>query len=331
MQKRERLERAITGEAVDRAPVALWRHWPGDDQRYADLARSTIDFQHDYNWDFTRVMPARTFQVVDYGAPDYWDGDSQGIRKISKRLVNRSLEWTEIRPLSPTRGNLLQQAQCARLIGGALQAESVPLLQTVYSPFIQATQMAGRHKVLRDMRVRPDRLRSGLNQLTESTMRFLDTLKKAPGLAGVFLVTEFASHDFMSEAEYSACVLPHLRNIVSALPSHWWLNIVQVGGPSPMLSLFSDLPIQALNWDTLSDPDSLAKAWDDFGFAACGGLNDEAHLLKGTPTLIQAAIREAQNRTQSRGLIISGSGDGRVNLPLSNMRAVRSGVEAQAP
>ena len=49
MQKRERLERAIAGEAVDRVPVALWRHWPGDDQRYTDLARSTIDFQHDYN------------------------------------------------------------------------------------------------------------------------------------------------------------------------------------------------------------------------------------------------------------------------------------------
>ena len=330
MQKRERLERTIAGEPVDRAPVALWRHWPGDDQRYADLARCTIDYQHDYNWDILRVMPSRTFQVVDYGVHDFWDGDEQGIRKISKRVVNRSLEWTEIRPLSPSRGQLLQQTQCVRLISGALQAESVPILQTVYSPFIQASQMAGRQKSLRDMRVRPDRLRSGLNQLTESTCRFLDALKKVPGVAGVFLVTSFASHDLMSEAEYRACVVPHLQSILDSVPDHWWLNVVQVGGPSPMLSLFSDLPIQALNWDTYVDPDSLANARAEFNFAACGGLNDDQHLLKGTPTLIHAAIREALNQAESRRLIVSGSGDGRTNLPLSNMRAVRSGVERQA-
>ncbi len=329
MQKRERLERAIAGESVDRAPVALWRHWPGDDQRYADLARSTIDFQHDYNWDFVRLMPSRAYQVVDFGVQDDWDGDAKGIRKITKRVIGRSLDWTEIRPLSPARGNLLQQAECARLTGKALQADAVPVLLTVYSPFIQATQMAGREKTLRDMRVRPDRLRSGLNQLTESTMRFLDTLKKVPSLAGIFLVTEFANHNTMSEQEYRTHALPHLLNILSALPEDWWLNIVQVAGPSPMLSLFRNLPIQALNWDTRQDSDSLAKARADFRFAACGGLNDVEHLLKGTPTLIQAAVREALNQTESRRLIVSGSGDGRINLPLSNMRAVRSGIETQ--
>ena len=330
MQKRERLERAIAGEAVDRAPVALWRHWPGDDQRYADLARSTIDYQHDYNWDFIRVMPARAFQVVDYGVQDYWDGDARGIRKINKRMVSRSLEWTEIRPLSPSRGHLLQLTQSVRLIGQALKAEPVPILQTVYSPFIQAAQMAGAQKALRDMRVRPDRLRSGLNQLTESTLRFLDALKKIPGLAGVFLVTQFASHDCMSEAEYHNCVLPHLQNILAGLPDHWWLNIVQVGGPSPMLSLFDALPIQALNWDTSGDTDRLSKAASNGGLAVCGGLNDEEHLLKGTPALLHAAIREAMHKTEARRLIVSGSGDGRVNLPLSNIRAVRSGVEGEA-
>lgn len=330
MQKRERLERAIAGETVDRAPVALWRHWPGDDQRYADLARSSVGFQNDYNWDFLRLMPARAYQVVDYGVQDYWDGDARGIRKITKRVVNRSLDWTEIRPLSPTRGHLLQQAQCARLVSEALDGEGVPILQTVYSPLIQAAQMAGREKALRDMRVRPERLRSGLNQLTESAMRFLDTLKQMPGLAGVFLVTEFASHDCMSETEYRLSVLPHLRSILDGLPDHWWLNIVQVCGRAPMLSLFRTLPIQALNWNTGNDADSLSSARGEFRFAACGGLDNDEHLLKGTPTLIHDAIREALKQTESRRLIVSGSGAGRVNLPLSNMRAVRSGVEAQS-
>ncbi len=330
MQKRERLERAIAGEPVDRVPVALWRHWPGDDQRYADLARSTIDFQNDYNWDFVRVMPSRNFQVVDYGVQDIWEGDALGIRQITKRVISRSLAWTEIRPLSPTRGQLSQQMQCLRLIGQALKAEPVPVLQSIYSPLIQAAQLSGRQKVLRDMRVRPDRLRSGLNQLTESTSRFLDALKRIPSIDGVFLVTEFASHDIVSEAEYVAYVLPHMQNILADLPDHWWLNIVQVGGPSPMLSLFSDLPIQALNWDTRIETDGLTKAKSQFNFASCGGLNDADDLLSGTPALLSSVIWDALNKSETRRFILSGSGAGFVNLPISNIRAVRSIVEGMA-
>ena len=41
MTKRERLEKTIHGEEADRVPVALWRHWPGDDQRAADLVEAT--------------------------------------------------------------------------------------------------------------------------------------------------------------------------------------------------------------------------------------------------------------------------------------------------
>ena len=43
MEKRERLEKTIAGEQTDRVPVALWRHWPGDDQRAADPEKAQIE------------------------------------------------------------------------------------------------------------------------------------------------------------------------------------------------------------------------------------------------------------------------------------------------
>ena len=52
MDKRERLQAAIKGEPVDRVPVALWRHFPVDDQRPEDLAAATIEFQTQYDFDF---------------------------------------------------------------------------------------------------------------------------------------------------------------------------------------------------------------------------------------------------------------------------------------
>ena len=330
MRKRERLERAIAGEAVDRVPVSLWRHWPGDDQRFTDLARSTIDFQHDYNWDFVRVMPSRNFQVIDYGVQDEWCGDPSGFRAIKKRVIKRSLDWTELRPLTPARGALSQQVECLRLICGALKSDNVPVLQTIYSPLAQAAQLAGSQRVLRDMRLRPDRLRSGLNQVTESTLRFLDSLRKQPGLAGVFIVTEFASHDIMSETEYEAFGLPQLETIRSNLPENWWLNIVQVAGSSPMLKLVGDLQIQAYNWDLGAGSFELPEAMSLYGGATCGGLSDQKDLLFGTPSLLQASLRDALEQSDQRRLILSGSGEGQVTTPISNIRAIRSAVERSA-
>jgi uroporphyrinogen decarboxylase len=330
MHKRERLERAIAGEAVDRPPVALWRHWPGDDQRYADLARSIIDFQHDYNWDFARVMPARSFQVTDYGLQDEWCGTPSGIRAIKKRVIKRSLDWTQLRPLTPARGALSQQVECLRLICGALEPDNVPVLQTIYSPLAQAAQLAGPQRVLRDMRVRPDRLRTGLDHLTESTLRFLESLRKLPGLAGIFIVTRFASHDILSEAEYTAFGLPQLESIRSSLPEHWWLNIAQVAGPSPMLKLIGGLQFQAYNWDAGAGSIALAEAMNLFEGATCGGLDDQRDLLRGTPALLQSSVRIALEQCNQRRLFLSGSGEGLLTTPISNIRAIRSIVERSA-
>ena len=58
MNKRERLEATISGEPVDRIAVALWRHFPGDDQRPDDLAAAHIAFQKEFDWDFVKVSPA---------------------------------------------------------------------------------------------------------------------------------------------------------------------------------------------------------------------------------------------------------------------------------
>ena len=42
---RERLEACLSGRLLDRPPVALWRHFPVDDQTPDGLAAATIEFQ----------------------------------------------------------------------------------------------------------------------------------------------------------------------------------------------------------------------------------------------------------------------------------------------
>ena len=67
MNKRERLEATVAGEAVDRPAVALWRHFPGDDQRAADLAAAHVWWQQTYDFDLLKVTPASSYCTQDWG------------------------------------------------------------------------------------------------------------------------------------------------------------------------------------------------------------------------------------------------------------------------
>ena len=68
--KRDRLKAAIAGQKADRPPVALWRHFPVDDQDPALLAAATAAFQQTYDFDLVKVTPASSFCLRDWGAQD---------------------------------------------------------------------------------------------------------------------------------------------------------------------------------------------------------------------------------------------------------------------
>src|SRR5690606_41561384 len=170
MNRRDRLEKTIAGEETDRTPVGLWRHFPGDDQRVADFARSVVEFQRTYDWDFVKVTPASSYSVIDYGVQDQWEGNCEGTRTYTRRAVTRSLDWTSLRPLDPSRGELGKQVDALRLIAEGLD-DDTPILMTIFSPLVQAKHIAGQDMLIRHMRMQPDRLRSGLSVITESTLR----------------------------------------------------------------------------------------------------------------------------------------------------------------
>src|SRR3990172_8385784 len=145
MNKRERLHAAIGGEKVDRPPVALWRHFPVDDQRPEDLAAATLEFQNLYDWDFVKVTPASSFCLKDWGADDEWRGDPEGTRAYTRRVIARPEDWATLKLLDPRAGHLGSQLRALELIRDGLggrslrpSGERTPFIQTIFSPLSQA-------------------------------------------------------------------------------------------------------------------------------------------------------------------------------------------------
>lgn len=327
MSKRERLEATVAGQPTDRPPVALWRHWPGDDQRAADLARATLDFQRAYDWDLVKCMPASSYCLADWGAESRYLGNEEGTRAWGPRVIQRPEDWTRLAVLDPYRGMLGDSLRALELIGRGLGSD-VPFIQTIFNPLAQAKNLAG-ERLLLDMRAHPGELKAGLEIITQSTLRYI-AAARATGIAGIFLALQHATYDLLSAAEYAEFGRPYDLRILEAAAGLWF-NMLHLHGTNVMFDLVADYPVQAINWHDRETAPSLRQALARFPGALVGGLGRLETMVRGTPETVRREAQEALEQTGGRRLML---GTGCVLLlttPASNIRAARAAVEPSLP
>ncbi len=322
MTKRERLEATIAGQPTDRPAISLWRHWPGDDQRAADLARATVEFQQKYDWDFVKCMPASNYCIADWGAQDAWVGNEEGTRQWGPRVIQKPEDWARLPVLDPRKGMLVEMHEAIRLISQGL-GKDVPFIWTIFNPLAQAKNLAG-ERLLSDMRQFPDALKAGLEVITTSTVNFLEAVSDT-GLAGVFLALQHATYNLLSEAEYREFGRPYDLRVLEAARGLWF-NLAHVHGEHVMFGLAADYPVQAMNWHDRETPPLLGEALPRFPGALVGGLHRTQTMLRGTPDAIRAEIRSALAATRGRRLIIGTGCVMWITTPVGNIRAAREAV-----
>src|SRR5438309_12007516 len=133
MNSRDRIRAAIAGKPVDRVPVALWRHFPGDDQRAESLAAAHVTFQKKYQWDLLKVTPASGYYGDDWGLRAGYKANREGVRTYTERPIKKPTDWERLRRLDVSQGIYGREAQAIRLITKAVGTE-VHVLETVFSP-----------------------------------------------------------------------------------------------------------------------------------------------------------------------------------------------------
>jgi uroporphyrinogen decarboxylase len=324
MTRRERLEATIAGRPVDRVAVALWRHFPGDDQRPADLAASSLLFQSQYDWDFIKVSPSSSYCLVDWGARDQWVGGDEGSREYIHRPVQRPEDWTKLAVLNPRQGFISGQLRCLELIQGAV-GEDLPFIQTVFAPLSQAKSLVGSDRLLVHIRKHPEAVHAGMETITESSIRFIQACRPL-GIAGIYFAVQFASYGLMSEAEYREFGEPYDRRVLEAA-GECWFNMLHLHGTEVMFDLGASYPVQAINWHSRETPPSLAEGARRFDGAVCGGLAQWDDLLRGDPEQVQRQVADAIRQTGGERLIVASGCVSPVNAPWNNLRAVRAAVE----
>jgi len=324
--KIERLQACLAGRPADRAPVALWRHFPVDDQQPASLAAATLDYQKQYDFDLVKVTPASSFCLRDWGIQDVWRGATEGTRVYTNRVVQQPEDWLKLRPLNPNAGALAAQLECLGLVCRELSQSSnpTPVLQTIFSPMAQAKNLAGKDLLQIHLRQYPDAVHAGLQTIAETTRSFIQAANRL-GIAGIFYAQQFASYALLSFNEFQDfCLRYDLEVLSEAAPL--WLNMLHLHGEAVMFEHAASYPVQVINWHDRDTHPSLTQARTYFAGTLCGGLQRE-HMVLGDPASVRAQALDAIQSAGSSRFILGTGCVMETITPRANILAARQAVE----
>lgn len=325
---RERLQACLAGDAaLDRPPVALWRHFPVDDQAPESLAAAIVSFQNLYDFDLVKVTPASSFCLKDWGVEDVWEGDSEGTRRYTRSVIEKPQDWEHLKPLDPRKApHLAAQLACLRQLRRELGAQ-VPLLQTIFNPFSQAKHLVGTDRFPVHLRKYPEAVLKGLEAVTETTRRFLEAAGET-GIDGIFYAVQHAQAGVLSWSEYKTLALPLDRRVIE--PAHaYTCNLLHLHGADIYFELVDELPFQIVNWHDRETPPTLADARKSFQGVLCGGISQRTIVL-GEIAEVRREALDAIAQTRGQRFILGTGCVVPITAPNGNILAARRSVEGQA-
>jgi len=320
---RERIQACLNNQILDRPPIALWRHFPVDDQDPKLLAEATLNFQRTYDFDLVKVTPASSFCAKDWGVEDEWMGDTEGTRRYTKRIIHDPHDWEKLPTLDPTASHLAGQLDCLRFIRTELGPDT-PLLQTIFSPLAQAKNLADNDTLITHLRLYPEAVMKGLTTIAETTRRFVEACLDT-GIDGIFYAIQHAQASLLTLEEYQTFGLPYDQKVVEPA-QELSCNLLHLHGHDVYFSLLDSLKFQIVNWHDRETFPSLSKAQELFTGVTCGGMRQDT-LVYRDKAEVQKEAANAIQQTNGKQFIL---GTGCV-VPIiashGNITAARKSVE----
>lgn len=329
---RERLQACIRGEQVDRLPVALWRHFPVDDQSPEALAASQVAFQRAYDFDLVKVTPASSFCLKDWGADDVWEGHTEGTRRYVKSVITQPGDWERLPVLDPRSGHLGGQLACLRAIRAELGSDT-PILQTVFSPLAQAKHLAPEDMLLVHLRKYPEAVLKGLETIAQTARRFVEAAIET-GIDGIFYAVQHAQANLLTADEFNRFSRMADLSVLEAA-SGLWCNMLHIHGTHIYFDEVADYPVHIINWHDRDTAPSLSEARKALtarrlpASVLCGGLGRDT-LTYLTPKQIAHEADDATSQLRGKGLILSTGCVVPVIAPHGNLRAAREAADRPA-
>ena len=326
MSKKARVDAAVRGEAVDRPPVSLWRHFYESEETAEGLADSMLTWQRTYDWDWLKINPRASYHVEGWGVRLRFSGQPLVKPVVLDYPVKSVRDWAKLRPLPMDSGPLAEQMEAVGRIREGL-GDSVYAVETVFTPLsIAGDLIEGEDAaLLAHMRQDPQAVHAALEMITETFCDFSKRILKA-GADGLFYATtSWASYNTLTDDQYAEYGRPYDLRVLEAVQDAP-LNVLHVCNTNNMLKALGDYPAHAVNWavDGPGNP-TLAEALGMTSMALVGGL-DNATLQRGDVAAIEREAANAARATAGRRWMLGPACSVPVDAPDAAVRAARQAV-----
>ncbi len=301
---RERIEAALRGELLDRPPISLWRHFPGEDQTAEGLAAATIRFQQQLDLDLVKLMPTGMYPVLDYGVRAKPSAGDVGTTQFAAGPIREPADWLRLPAVSPDRGVLGQQVKSVQLVRDAV-GPTTPVIQTIFSPLNVAHKLVGStDRLLEAIAEHGAMFAQVLERLTADVIAFGRACQSA-GVDGFFFATQLADRAAFPDETYGQFGVPYDLQVLQALRSDSWCTLLHLHGNDPRFDLADAYPVDGVNWHDRESSISLTDGLQRTERCLVGGIARRGVLTQGSLAEVEAEVRDAIAQTDGRRLIIA--------------------------
>jgi uroporphyrinogen decarboxylase len=302
MSPRERVLTALRGDAVDRPPVSLWRHFPERDQTARQLATSTLDWQALLQLDFIKLMPPGDYPTIDWGAASEYRGAPGGTRQTTRFPVTRAEDWSSIHRVRVDSGFNAEVVLACSLVRERLTAD-IPLLQTVFSPLTIAHKLSN-GAVIDHLRTHPDLVHTALAAVRDVTVA-MTRASLAAGASGVFFASQCATPRMVTREEYTEFGTAYdLPVVAAANEAGSEFTLTHIHGEDAYFDVLVGYDAHAVNWHDRRYGPSIATVRSTYPDRAMVGGIDEQGIATFGAVAVREQVLDARGAAADRHLLI---------------------------
>ena len=312
---KERVDRALQGEDLDRPPFTFYRHYKKPTAQAE--ANAHLEFHRTYKTDVVKVMN-------DFDYPESTTG-----------------RWYELKSLDSPFPN---QLTTLRLVRDGLKGDAY-FIDTIYGPYMTAMilfqsqpQFANltkskevenaQIKSLREFQKQnPDAWHSALEAITQSTINHIRHAKDI-GTSGALVSIFNAESKFGSVADYERYTRPYDKRVFDAL-ADTKLSVLHLHYlERPYIDQFKDFNAPAIQYSTMTSGISISEIRKHYSQPIVGGV-DEIGFEKLTTAKFREQWTEARKESGTKYIAAPGCSVPNSSTPEELARFPRSfGIEA---
>lgn len=244
MSSKERVDRALQGQDVDRSPFSFWYHFLDAAKPGEEHARSTLAFHDKFHTDLVKVMS-------DYPYP------------------KPKAEWYVLREeKNPFPQQIVSLEEIRDGLGGKAY-----FVETMFNPFKVAENLSSPEEVRRLQKEKPQALLDAMEAIAKSEANHARRAVAA-GAAGIFLAIANAQDGYMTQQDYAKFSEPFDKMVLDAVRSAP-LNVLHLHGDKVYLDRFyKGFSASAINYSAHGTGVSIAQVRAKYSGVILGGLDE---------------------------------------------------------